>query len=105
MQSHSDLDQLQPFDMEGLQRKAERMVRGRESEITAGVPGEPVLAEYVAHGMNVTRRPDDEHGLARISVGGGVPGKGEFDYCVFRGSPEVCAALLDEAAKAIRAGN
>ena len=103
MQSHSDCDA--PFNMEGLKRKATNMVRDRMSEITVGLPGEQALNEYVAHGVTVTRRPDDEHGIHRISVGGAVVGKGqEFDYCVFRGSPEVCAALLDEAAKAIRAG-
>ena len=102
MESHADADAAW---RSSLERKADSMKRGGLSDITAGAPREPVLNEYTAHGVTVTRRPDDEHGIARVSIGGGVPGKGEYDYCVFRGTPDTCVALLENAILAIRAGS
>lgn len=102
MESHSDADAQWRSTLED---KADSMRRNHLSDITAGAPGEAVLSEYTAHGVSVTRRPDDEHGIARVSIGGRVPGKSEYDYCVFRGSPDTCVALLENAIEAIRAGS
>ncbi len=99
MQTHNDVD----FNRSRLRKRAGEMVRDGLSEITTGAPGEIALDDYDYDGMSVTRRPDDEQFIARISIGAGTVGESQkVRYCVFRGSPDVCAALLEEAAKAIR---
>jgi hypothetical protein len=100
-QTHEDRDAR--FDWQRLEKRADDMVANRLSEITAGAPGETVLDAYKYDGIYVTRRPADEQGVARISIGAGTIGDSrKMRYCVFRGSPEVCAALLEEAVHAIR---
>lgn len=95
MQTHDD------FDYARLQERAEQMVREKASQITAGKPGEIVLRSYEAtNGVDVTQLPEDEQDIYRISVGG--HDSENIAYCVYRGDPGKCAALLDNAAKAIR---
>lgn len=98
-QTHQDCD----FDWGRLFQRADQAVKEKASQITAGSDEEPVLDQYDYAGLSVVRRPDDEQGIVRISLGCGTIGESRgLRYCVFRGSPEVCAALADEAAKAIR---
>jgi hypothetical protein len=73
------------------------------AEITAGAPGEPILAEWRYKTLSIVERPEDEQKILRISVGGGVPGA-DISYCVFRGDRTQCAYLLESAAAALRAG-
>ena len=97
MQSHDDREW---FD--SLKRKATAMQELGLSHITAGSPGEPILAQWKHGNMDVTRRPDDEHGITRVSIGGESP---ELDgnYLVFRGEPITCRALLSQALEALDA--
>lgn len=43
--------------------------------------------------MYCVRRPDDEQGILRISVGGGVQTV-DVNYCVYRGDLAKCLHLL-----------
>lgn len=97
MQSHDDREWH-----DSLKRKAAAMQELGLSQITGGGSGEPVLAHWTHDGMGVQRRPDDEHGIVRISIGGGSV---ELDgsYLVFRGSPITCRALLSQAIEALDA--
>ncbi len=95
MQTHED------FDYARLQERAEQMVDMKASEITAGKPGEMTLRSYEAtNGIHVKQLPEDEQEIRRISIGG--HDKVPISYCVYRGDPGKCAALLENAALAIR---
>lgn len=96
MQSHDEGD-----FMDRLRGRAKAMAGAKVCEITAGKEGEPVLDEWQFGRLYVVQRPDDEQGVLRISVGGGVASQ-DIDYCVIRGNPSECAFLLETAAKAIR---
>lgn len=77
MQTHSDSDAVLPNPfMERLQERAEYMRDRKLSEITAGKHDEPVLDEWKHGAITVTKRPDDEQAILRISIGGGLEGKG-----------------------------
>ena len=82
--SHSDID------YEDLRRKADALTLARLNKITAGAANEvPELEER--HGfMSVTKMPDDEHGILRISIGGNT----DSAYVVFRGDRQQCVNLL-----------
>ena len=98
MQSHDDRDW-----MRSLSAKAERMKTAGQSEITGGKADETPLATWKSNGVAVVHRPPDEHGVLRISVGGGktpVP----CNYCVFRGDHGACVDLLRAALAALEAG-
>ena len=101
MQTHDDRD-----FWERLEERARKTVLEAASKITTGTPDEPVLAAWEAYGIYVERRPDDEQGILRVSVGGGVSLelKKNIDYCVFRGDPTRCAHMLEQAALALRQG-
>lgn len=71
------------------------------SVVAAGSPGEPILAEWDRGRIHVVKRPDDEQGILRISVGGGIE-RVKLDYCVFRSDRTACAFLLEQAALALR---
>lgn len=94
MASHQDSDWN-----DSLQRKAAAMKELGLSGITSGYPSEPVLAHWIYEAMDVTKRPDDEHGIDRVSLGGGEGLDGA--YCVFRGDILRCRALLQQAIKAL----
>jgi len=106
MQTHEDADVQMPGEfMRRLQERADEMAQKKLSEITAGKDGEVCLDEWTGiGGINVVQRPDDEQGILRISVGGGIPTL-NGDYCVFRGNRLACAALLERAARSLREGH
>ncbi len=89
--------------LESLGRKADKMKAEGSSSISAGAPGEPTLAHWAAHGIDVEQLPDDEHGILRISVGGGDT-PANVNYCRFRGDREECVALLRRALRAMERG-
>ena len=101
MQTHEDQDARNW--LRGLEEKADRMQSAQKSEITAGKQGEPVLAEWKANGVDVRQRPPDEHGILRISIGGGATPL-PLNYCVFRGDHGACVDLLRMALVALESG-
>ena len=46
--------------------------------------------------------PDDEHGVLRMSIGGGDNLPVTLNYCVVRGGIGQCIELLEKALKALR---
>jgi hypothetical protein len=106
MQTHRDEDMLPSSIVakairaqENLKRRAEGYAERGDTSITAGVPGEAVLAEEHIGGVHVLQRPDDPDCL-RASVGGlDVPG--QFTYLVFRGDPVAVEEQLRRAFSAI----
>jgi hypothetical protein len=99
--SHLDRDQSQWLDE--LKARAERIKSNGQSKITGGAEGEQVLQEWGFGGVCVRQLPADEHGVLRISIGGGatpVP----LNYCVFRGDHGACVDLLRKALAALEAG-
>ena len=101
MQTHEDRAHRTEF-LRRLKRRANDMVRDKQSEITAGKEGEEPLAEWKHAGISVRHMPDDEQGILRISIGGGstsVP----LNYCVFRGGVGSCIDLLEKAVAALKA--
>lgn len=102
MESHQDDDSLQldPKFWPRLQRRAEGMKEYGLSQITGGKPDEPVLDQWQHGVMHIIQRPDDEQGILRISIGGGVKGA-DLDYCVFRGKRQQCLDLLRAAVRAL----
>ncbi len=102
MQTHEDRDSYRQAWLRSLEQKAARMTAAGKSQITAGKPMEEALAEWKANGVGVTQLPPDEHGILRISIGGGdTPAR--VNYCVFRGGHGRCVDLLRKALKAMEA--
>ena len=103
MQSHMDddtpVETRNQFDR--LKERAETGRKHRLADITAGKPGEKALAEWEHEGLLVRHMPDDEQGILRISIGGGVSWA-QLEYCVYRGDTTRCAYMLEQAAKALR---
>lgn len=99
-QSHDDRTHPTSEWYKQLEEKADEMTRKRENEITAGRKGENQLAEWTHERLQVTRLPNDDLGVLRISVGGIPDGTA---YCNFRGDPESCLEVLERAAVAMRA--
>ena len=101
MQTHEDSDQ-QLF-LNRLRERANQMTKAQQSGIAAGKLGEPVLAEWTAHGVHVEHRPDDEQGIMRISIGGNPPGHAlPMSYCSIRGDLGQCIDLLTNAIEALK---
>ena len=90
--------------MDSLMAKAEKMRAAQQSQITGGKPEEPVLNEWKRKGIHVRELPPDEHGILRISIGGGPDTPTAVDYCVFRGSHGKCVDLLRRALIAMQEG-
>lgn len=106
MQSHQDSDFLANENrwMESLKKKANQLHAEGKSSITGGLPsGEEVLHEWKARGITVRQLPDDEHGILRISIGGGETPVG-VNYLVFRGKHSQCVDLLRKALIALQEG-
>ena len=103
MQTHRDDDFSRDW-LKSLEEKADRMVANGASMITAGVEGEKALAEWQFKSVGVRHMPEDEHGILRISIGGGEHIPIPLDYCVFRGDRGQCVDLLRRALKALEAG-
>lgn len=106
MQTHYDDDarlERQRSLLESLGKKADKMTAAGESEITAGKPDEEALAEWRHGDMTVRHMPDDEHGVLRISTGGGSSKCHglKLNYLVFRGNLGECEQLLRKALSAI----
>ena len=87
------------LDMGRLYERANDMLRNRASEITAGKPGEKPLGQWDSNGVHVTQMPDDEQGILRVSIGGGIEG---MNYCVFRGKLRHCVELLEQSLVALK---
>lgn len=85
-----------------LEERAKKMVDNRASAITGGSPGEPVVDNWTENGIMVTKRPDDEQGIMRISIGGGPNTPVNIDYCVFRGDLGDAVDLLERALVALK---
>lgn len=102
MQTHDNREHSPELSkmFEELSEKAAKMTRERTNTITAGKAGEEPLDRWQHGDLWVTKMPDDEHNLLRISVGG--PGK--FAYCTYRGDREGCLKLLREAVEAMEQG-
>lgn len=117
MQSHDDAQHysepfkkmfpVRPFEadevesrMDTVKAKAERMLAAKESVITAGAPGEAVLAEETHNRVCVRKLPDDPLDVLRISVGEAV-GIGDSAYCVIRGDKLAALELLRRAVRAL----
>ena len=101
MQTHQDGEH--GFFWDRLKERAAQGERDRTAEITMGKPGERALSEWPHGQLQIRQMPEDEQGILRISVGGGIH-YAHIDYCVFRGDRTRCAYLLEEAAKALRRG-
>lgn len=102
MQTHPDESHRQSASewLKSLEEKAASARAVGKGAITGGADGEPIIAKWESHGVHVTQRPVDEHGILRISVGGGdtpVP----LNYLVFRGDHGQCVDLLRKALKAL----
>lgn len=103
MNSHLDSDIRKDGWLRSLEAKADRVRQEKGSQITGGKPGESPLAEWEANGVGVRQLPPDEHGILRISIGGGetpVP----LNYLVFRGDHGACVDLLRKALVALELG-
>lgn len=106
MQTHDDRDftQFRREWLQSLEEKADRMQAAGQSKITGGDDGEKPLAEWNHKSVHVRHMPEDEHGILRISIGGGQDAPLELNYCVFRGNRGHCIDLLRKALKAMEAG-
>ena len=100
MQTHEDADFKNEW-LKSLEEKANRMHAAGESKITGGDKGEEALSEWQFKSVHVRHMPPDEHGILRISVGGGTDTPIELNYCTFRGNRGHCIDLLRKALKAM----
>ena len=98
--THSDGDQW----FESLKQKADQMLKNGKSQITAGRPDEAVIAHWSRDKVSVTQLPDDEHGILRVSIGGGQDLPFECNYLTFRGDYDKCVDLLRKALSALEGG-
>lgn len=86
--------------LSALSAKADQLVALQKSQITSGA-GEVVLAEWQSNNIAVTQLPADEHGVLRISIGGGNETPVILNYLRFRGDHGQCVDLLRRALKAL----
>ena len=96
MQTHEDSDATEQKFLRRLKERADAVAARGGSQITSGAPGELVLREWAANGVNVRQLPDDEQGILRVSIGGKAA-QVDFNYSVFRGDREACIKLLRSA--------
>ena len=104
MQTHGDDNHsLRGQFLQALREKADRMGAKGTSSITAGELNEEPICEWQgSNGVHCRKMPDDEHGVLRISVGGGEHLPVTLNYCVIRGGTGQCIELLERALKALR---
>jgi len=100
MQTHDDRDFRREW-LDSLEEKANQMHANGGSKITGGDEGEEPLSEWQHKTVHVRHMPPDEHGILRISVGGGTDTPIQLNYCVFRGNRGHCIDLLRKALKAM----
>ena len=103
MQSHDDRDSRREW-LNSLEAKVDRMREAGKSEITGGKPGKPALAEWQSKGIFVRHMPPDEHGILRISIGGGEDTPVSLNCCVFYGDRGRCIDLVQKVLKAMEEG-
>lgn len=106
MQSHrdSDAESLRSEWMDSLKQEADLCTLQGRSLITGGSHEEKPLNEWKKKGVTVRELPPDEHGILRISVGGGTDTPVALNYCVFRGNHSKCVDLLRKALIALQEG-
>jgi hypothetical protein len=108
MQTHRDFDheqkKLANEFMDSLKMKAELCQLEGRALITGGRDTEQPLAEWERNSFHVKQLPDDEHGILRISVGGGDDTPVECNYIAHRGNRKKCADLLRAALYALEKG-
>lgn len=106
--SHNDSDfeaKPHPFRdqwMRQLEQKSAMLQSLGGPRITGGTDNEQQLAHWKSHDVDVVQLPADEHGVLRISIGGGntpVP----LNYLRFRGPHGACVDLLRKALAALEA--
>lgn len=103
MQSHDDAEHLNAERrefMDKLRQRAFKMTAEGKSEITGGKVGEQPLDGWKSNKFHVQQMPDDEQGILRISIGGGITIE-QLNYLVFRGDRLACLNLLRTAVKAL----
>jgi hypothetical protein len=103
MQTHQDSDFRAEW-LDSLKAKADRIAGAGGSTITAGTDDEQPLNQWKRRGIEVRELPADEHGILRISVGGGEDTPVSLNYCVFRGNHAKCVDLLRNALIALQEG-
>lgn len=99
MDTHIDSQHTRDW-FEKLKAAADKNRAEGKSRITGGRDGEEILSQWDHGGVSVRHLPDDEHGILRISIGGGqtpVP----LNYLVFRGDHTQCVDLLRKALAAL----
>lgn len=104
MQTH-DNNNHKPREqfLRALREKADRMGAKGTSSITSGeLNEEPVCEWQGSNKLHCRKMPDDEHGVLRISIGGGEHLPVTLNYCVVRGDIGQCIELLEKALKALR---
>lgn len=103
MQTHDDSNHnLRKQWLESLRNKADRMMERGTSSITAGELNEEPICKWKHGGVHCSKMPDDEHGVLRISIGGGANLPIALTYCVVRGDVGECIDLLEKAIAALR---
>lgn len=104
MQTHENSNHgLREEFLNALRAKADRMGAKGTSSITAGELNEQSICDWKgSNGIHCRKMPDDEHGVLRISIGGGDDLPVTLNYCVVRGGIGQCIELLEKALKAIR---
>lgn len=107
MQTHPDSDTpvrgTLKQALDNLERRAEGYAERGDASITAGVPGEPILAEERIGDVHIVQRPDDPDCL-RASVGG-LNFPDQATYLVFRGDSMAIEEQLRCAFNAISVFN
>lgn len=83
-----------------LSAKADKLLATQQSQITSG-DGELILAHWKSNNIDVLQLPADEHGVLRISIGGGNETPVIVNYLRFRGDHGKCVDLLRRALKAL----
>ena len=104
MNTHYDSDFTARAWFDNLRAKAGESRAAGTSVITGGREGEEPFNQWDRDGVHVRHMPDDEHGILRISVGGGDDTPIPLNYLVFRGDYDKCVRLLRKALAAMEAG-
>ena len=93
MASHQDVDHNKRSEiLKELMYKAEVLSDLGKNRLQQG----DVLEEHTIEGMRLRKLKDDEHAVARISIGG-HPEIEPSQYCNFRGDKRHCIELLERA--------
>jgi hypothetical protein len=104
MQTHDNSGHgLRETFLQALRDKADKMGAKGSSSITAGELNEESICEWQgSNKLHCRKMPDDEHGVLRISIGGGDHLPVTLNYCVVRGGIGQCIELLEKAIAALK---